>query len=116
MATHSISMQGVGASCLSAKKGSAATAGYPCHFTANDTVADSANGAVFSGVIAGVRDELVTVQYRGFVTLPYTGTAPAVGYATLAANGAGGVKTASGGRSLLVVSVDPTAATVCVLL
>ena len=116
MATHSISMQGVGASCLSAKKGSAATAGYPCHFTANDTVADSANGAVFSGVIAGVRDELVTVQYRGFVTLPYTGTAPAVGYANLAANGSGGVKTASGGRSLLVVSVDPTAATVCVLL
>ena len=79
-------------------------------------MADSANGAVFSGVIAGVRDELVTVQYRGFVTLPYTGTAPAVGYANLAANGSGGVKTASGGRSLLVVSVDPTAATVCVLL
>ena len=116
MATHSISMQGIGESCLSAKKGSAATVGYPCHFSANDTVADSANGAVFSGVIAGVRDELVTVQYRGFVTLPYTGTAPAVGYATLAANGAGGVKTASGGRSLLVVSVDTTDSTVCVLL
>ena len=116
MATHSISMQGIGEGCLTAKAGASATAGYPCHFSANDTVADSANGAVFSGVIAGVRDELVTVQYRGFVTLPYTGTAPAVGYATLAANGAGGVKTASGGRSLLVVSVDTTAATVCVLL
>ncbi len=116
MSTHSVSMQGVGASCLSAKKGTAATAGYPCHFSASDTVANSANGAVFSGVIAGVRGELVTVQYRGFVTLPYSGTAPAVGYATLVANGAGGVKTASGGRSLLVVSVDPTASTVCVLL
>ena len=116
MSTHSISMQGIGADCLSAKAGASATAGYPCHFSASDTVADSANGAVFSGVIAGVRDELVTVQYPGFVTLPYTGTAPAVGYANLAANGSGGVKTASGGRSLLVVSVDPTAATVCVLL
>ena len=117
MATHSISMQGIGADCLSAKAGASATAGWPCHFSASDTVADSANGAVFSGVIAGVRDGLVTVQYRGFVTLPYTGTAPAVGYAALAANGAGGVKTvSSGGRSLLVVSVDSTAATVCGLL
>ena len=116
MSTHSISMQGIGASCLSAKKGTAAHAGYPCHFSASDTVADSANGAVFSGVIAGVRGELVTVQYRGFVTLPYTGTAPAVGYAALVANGSGGVKTASGGRNLLVTSVDTAASTVCVLL
>lgn len=116
MATHSISMQGIGASCLSAKKGSAATAGYPCYFSANDTVANSANGAVFSGVIAGVRGELVTVQYRGFVTLPYTGTAPGVGYAALVANGSGGVKAASGGRTLLVTSVDTAASTVCVLL
>ena len=116
MSTHSVSMQGIGEGCLSAKKGAAATAGYPCHFSASDTVANSANGAVFSGVIAGVRGELVTVQYRGFVTLPYTGTAPTVGYNALVANGAGGVKTASGGRNLLVTSVDTTASTVCVLL
>ena len=34
MATHSISMQGIGAQCLTAKKGAAATAGYPCQFSA----------------------------------------------------------------------------------
>ena len=43
----------------------------------------------------------------GYVELPYTGTAPAVGYALLAADGKGGVRTAaSGGRSCLVVHVD----------
>lgn len=116
MAIHSISMQGLGEQCLTAKKGTAATAGYPCHFTASDTVANAANNGAFSGVIAGVRGDLVTVQYRGFVTLPYSGTAPGVGYAALVADGAGGVKSASSGASYLVASVDTTDHTVCVLL
>ena len=116
MATHSISMQGIGAQCLTAKKGAAATAGYPCQFSANDTVADAEKNGSISGVVAGVRGDLVTVQYRGFVTLPYSGTAPSVGYGILAADGAGGVKGAQSGESYLIVNVDTTAKTVCVLL
>ena len=116
MATHSISMQGLGAQCLSAKKGAAVTPGYPCHFTANHTVANTASNGTFCGVIIGVRGSLVTVQYRGFVTLSYSGTAPGIGYNTLAADGAGGVKSAQSGNSYLVVSVDTSARTVCVLL
>ena len=47
------------------------------------------------------------LPFGGYVELPYTGTAPAVGYALLAADGKGGVRTAaSGGRSCLVVHVD----------
>lgn len=116
MAIHSISMQDIGAAYLTAKKGTAATAGYPCHFSANDTVANSASGADFSGVAAGVRDGLVTVQYAGFVTLPYSGTAPSVGYGILVADGAGGVKSAQAGRSYLIVHVDTTAGKLCLLL
>ena len=63
MATHSISMQGIGAQCLTAKK-----------------------------------------------------AAPSVGYGILAADGAGGVKGAQSGESYLIVNVDTTAKTVCVLL
>ena len=63
-----------------------------------------------------MRGDLVTVQYRGFVTLPYSGTAPSVGYGILAADGAGGVKGAQSGESYLIVNVDTTAKTVCVLL
>ena len=116
MATHSISMQGIGAQCLTAKKGTAAPAGYPCHFSANDTVANAASNGAFSGVVAGVRGDLVTVQYRGFVTLAYSGTAPSVGYGILVADGSGGVKGAQSGDSYLIVNVDTTAKTVCVLL
>ena len=116
MASHTISMQGIGAEHLSAKKGASATAGYPCHFTDNDTVANSAAGTDFSGVIAGERSGLVTVQYHGFVTLPYSGTAPAVGYGILVADGNGGVKTATSGRSYLVVHVDTAAKTLGLML
>lgn len=116
MASHSISMQGIGAAHLSAKAGASVTVGYPCHFTANDTVADSVAGADFSGVIAGIRGGLVTVQYHGFVTLPYSGTAPTVGYTALAADGTGGVKTAASGRSYLVVHVDTAANTLGLML
>ncbi len=116
MATHLISMQGLGAEYLTAKAGSSVTEGYPCSFSANDTVADSAEDADFCGVITGKRDGLVTVQYQGFVTLPYSSTAPSVGYAILAADGEGGVATAVSGRSYLVTHVDTTAGTVCVLL
>ena len=116
MATHTISMQGIGAAHLSAKKGTSATAGHPCCFTDNDTVANCAAGADFCGVIAGERSGLVTVQYHGFVTLPYSGTAPAVGYGTFVADGAGGVKTATSGRSYLVVHVDTAAKTLGLML
>lgn len=116
MASHSISMQGIGTEHLSAKAGASVTVGYPCHFIANDTVTNSAVGADFSGVIAGIRSGLVTVQYHGFVTLPYSGTAPTVGYATLAADGAGGVKTATSGRSYLIVHVDTAANTLGLML
>lgn len=116
MATHSISMQGIGAACLSAKKGTAVTAGYPCHFSANDTVTNSAANGAFSGVAVGIRGSLVTVQYQGFVTVSYSGTAPTVGYGILVADGSGGVKSAQAGNSYLIVNVDTTAGTLCLLL
>ena len=116
MASHTISMQGIGAAHLSAKAGAAITNGYPCQFTANDTVSNSAAGGEFCGVIEGVRGSLATVQYHGFVTLPYSGSAPTVGYGILVADGTGGVKTATSGRSYLIVHVDTAAKTLGLML
>ena len=48
----------------------------------------------------------------GYVELHYTGAAPTVGYAALAADGSGGVKVLEDGREYLVVSVDTEAQTV----
>jgi hypothetical protein len=46
------------------------------------------------------------------VTAGYTGSAPALGWSGLAADGSGGVKTSETGREYLVVDVDTDAQTV----
>lgn len=81
-------------------------AGVPVRLSGNAAVAPCADGEVFCGVLESCRGGFGGVQLHGFVTLPYTGTAPTLGYNTLVGNGSGGVKVATGGRSLLVVSVD----------
>lgn len=50
------------------------------------------------------------------ITVPYTGTAPAVGYAGLSADGTGGVKADSAGRSRLVADVNEADKTVTFVL
>lgn len=81
--------------------------GQVCRVSANGTVAPCADGDVFCGVMEGIRKGFAAVQLHGFVTLPYTGSAPELGYNELLANGAGGVKVGTGGKKCLVVSVDP---------
>lgn len=80
-------------------------AGQVCKLSANGTVAACAAGDKFCGVLEGARKGYGAVQLHGFAEVQYTGTAPAVGYANLCADGTGGVKTGDG-REYLVVSVD----------
>ncbi|WP_283610133.1 hypothetical protein [Faecalispora anaeroviscerum] len=87
-------------------------AGVPVMMSASGTVASCTAGKAFCGVAVNVRDGLAAVQLGGYVRLPYTGTAPAVGYQTLVGDGTGKIKTDAAGRSLLVVDVD-TAGAVC---
>lgn len=84
-------------------------AGQVCKMAANGTVAPCADGENFIGVMEGLRKGICGVQIHGFAELDYTGTAPGLGYAKLAANGSGGVKVSTAGREYLVVSVDETA-------
>ena len=83
-------------------------AGQAVRLSASGTVAACANDAVFCGVSGGGSDGYVSVQLTGYVCLPYTGTAPAVGYGKLAADGNGGVKTGAAGRDYLILNVDTT--------
>ena len=80
--------------------------GQPVKISANGTVCTCADGEVFCGVMESLRGGYAGVQLHGFVTLPYSGSMPALGYNELVANGAGGIKVASGGRKCLVVHVD----------
>lgn len=80
------------------------------------TVAACADGDSFCGKTLCCKDDACTVQVGGFLTVGYSGTAPALGWTSLAADGQGGVKSAENGRVYLVASVDTTAKAVTIML
>lgn len=103
----SIKFNGLMNEVVTFKTATAITNGYPVKVSANDTVAAASNGNVFCGVAVNRSGGLQSVQLKGYVELPYTSTAPTVGYSLLVANGSGGVKVdATNGRAYLVVKVD----------
>ncbi len=91
-----------------------AVEGQVVKMSADHTVAACSDNDVFCGVADVVRNGICGVQMSGMAEVCYSGSAPAVGNATLAADGKGGVCTASSGQTYLVVSVD-TAKKTCVI-
>ena len=83
--------------------------------SANGTVSTCSDGERFCGmVLSTARDGLAcSVALGGMMTAGYSGeSAPALGWSILAADGAGGVKTAAEGCTCLVVDVDESGKTV----
>lgn len=94
-----------------------ASKGNVVSISGNMTVSKAAANAAFCGVCTDKRGSYVSVQLCGYTRLSYSGTAPSVGFAQLAADGNGGVKTVtSGGRTLLVTDVDTESTTIGVIL
>lgn len=109
----SVSFNGFGEKLLTFKNASAVTAGYPVKVSANDTVAACAAGDKFCGFAVESDSAYASVKVGGVITASYSGTAPTVGYASLATAASGKVAVAaSGGREYLVLAVDTTASTV----
>ena len=128
----SVSFEGVGQVCATFLGGKL-TEGHVVKLTGSGTVGACSAGDSFIGVALCCKDDACTVQVGGFVTVGYTGAAPAAGWCALTADGNGGVKAAAGeaaaasesagttaaaesGRLLPVVGVDTTAKTVTILL
>lgn len=85
------------------------TEGELVKISSSGTVGPCADGDGFCGMVLSVgRDgDACTVALGGMVTAGYTGaTAPVLGWTGLAADGSGGVKVSSAGRSYLVVDAD----------
>lgn len=80
--------------------------------TDNGTVSVCASGDAFCGVATDVRNDCATVQLTGYVRLPYSGTAPTLGYTALVSDGNGAVTAGEGGRTYLITDVDTTDNTV----
>lgn len=103
-----VSFEGIGESVVTFYSDSenSIAAGTPLKMSGNAEVAACGDGERFFGVSLASDGDFAAVQTGGYVELSYSGAAPAVGFATLAADGNGGVKTADGGGEFLVVDVD----------
>ncbi len=88
------------------------TVGSVVKIAENGTVAPCDNGDSFCGVATDVRSDCATVQLTGYIRLPYSGTAPSLGYTTLVADGNGTVTSGEGGKTYLVTDIDKTDSTV----
>ncbi len=80
--------------------------------SADYTVKKAEDGEKFMGVCTHADNYAASVLLKGFVKVPYSGTAPSYGYNKLSADGNGGVKTDTDGREILVICVD-TESSVC---
>ena len=110
----SVSFHGIGQVCATFLGDG--TEGQVVKMSGKGTVAACSAGESFCGVALCAKDDACAVQLAGLVTVPYSGTEPAPGYAALAADGSGGVKIVESGREYLVADADTTAKTVTILL
>lgn len=83
-----------------------AVVGKVCKLSSTGAANTCAAGDRFCGIVTTVRGGYAGVQVHGFVTVSYSGTAPALGYSALSANGNGGIKADATGHTYLVVKVD----------
>ena len=83
-------------------------AGKVVKVTENGTVSSCENGDDFCGVVTDVRGDCATVQLTGYIRMPYSGSAPALGYTGLAADGNGGIVASENGKVYLVTDLDKT--------
>ena len=74
--------------------------------SANSTAAPCASGNIPCGICINTDGKYACVQLGGYAKVKSSGTAPALGNAVVTADGNGGVKTATTGMSVLVVSVN----------
>ena len=76
----------------------------------NNKVTKAPSGAAPVGVLVGKRSGHGAVQIRGYVQVPYSGSAaPSLGWNRLVANGSGGMRLAASGetgRNCLVVNLN----------
>ena len=92
------------------------TKGHVVKVSAAGTVSECSEEDAFDGVALFVEGGYAAVRLGGFVTVGYSGTAPAIGRATLVADGDGGVEADEDGETYLVVDRDTTAGTVTIIL
>ena len=109
-----ISFEGIGQWAATFACGNDVAEGQVVKISGNGAVGTCAAGDGFCGVAAAVGSDKAAcaVVMGGMVTVPYSGSEPALGWSGLSADGAGGVKADTAGQKYVVADVDATGKTV----
>ena len=110
-----VSFQSIAQQCATFYADEGIATGIPCMMETNAKVCPCDMGETFIGVILDQRAGRATVALTGFVELTYSGTAPQLGYCTLAGDGNGGI-CVEGEKQYFVVSVDANSSKAVILL
>ena len=78
-----ITMEGIAQECATFQTANTLSPGIPCKLIAKMSGAPCHDGDEFIGVAARQDGTLCSVIFRGFVTLPFSGTTPSYGYVGL---------------------------------
>lgn len=111
-----ISFDSIGQECITVYANSIINVGSPCKFISSRVINNCTDGNAFHGILSKQSGNIVTLTVRGFVTVPYSGSTPTMGYCPLAAAGSGKVKKLDGAREYLVVETDTANSLVTFLL
>lgn len=105
-----ISFEGIGQWAATFACGGELEEGQVVKVSGNGAVGACAEGDSFCGVAMAVDDDdgACAVIMGGMVTVPYSGSNPALGWSALCADGIGGVQANTAGRKHQVVDVDTT--------
>lgn len=80
------------------------------------TVEKCKGNDLFIGVVVSSNGNIVAVQVCGYISVPYSGTAPALGITALSAADEKTVATDGNGRTVTVIELDETNKTAGILL
>lgn len=113
----SISFKGINEQVITFKTEEELEAGTLVTVTDNGTVSACAANDKITGVVVSCRNGLAAVQISGYVTLPYSGTAPTLGWSAICASSETKIKADStNGKLVTVLETDTTALTAGILL
>lgn len=112
MITH----EAIGQACITLYTHTELKTGVPCTVSHNNVAAAAKSGGAIAGIVADCKKGMATVIVRGFVTVKYSGTAPALGMSAICAGENGSVTAAESGNCYLVTQVDATNKTVTFML
>ena len=113
----SVSFKGINEHVVTFRTEEDLAAGTLVTVSDNGTVSPCAANGKIVGVVISCRENLAAVQISGYITLPYSGSAPALGVTAIAAASDTKIKADStNGKLVTVVETDTAALTAGILL